>query len=43
MTDDLAKHGFYFDYLYSLRVLEPNVRNETAELNEQCTDYIESG
>lgn len=42
MTNDLAKNSLFFDYLYSLRVLEPGVRNETGELNDECISYTES-
>lgn len=41
-TDELSKHGLFFDYLYNLRVLDPNVSNETAELKEKSGEYSES-
>lgn len=42
MSDELGKHGLFFDYLYNLRVLDPNVSNETADLKEQSGEYSES-
>lgn len=42
MTEDLAKHGLYFDYLYNLRVLDPNIASETSDLKEKSGEYIES-
>lgn len=42
MTEELAKHGLFFDYLYNLRVLEPTVSSETSDLKEQSGDYTES-
>lgn len=42
MTEDLAKHGLYFDYLYNLRVLDPNIAGETSDLKEKSGEYTES-
>lgn len=42
MTDELGRNGLYFDYLYNLRVLDPNVSSETSELKEKSGDYIDS-
>lgn len=42
MTEDLAKHGLYFDYLYNLRVLDPNIASETSDLKEKSGEYIDS-
>lgn len=42
MTEELAKHGLYFDYLYNLRVLDPNIAGETSDLKEKSGEYIES-
>lgn len=42
MTEDLAKHGLYFDYLYNLRVLDPNISSETTDLKEKSGEYTES-
>lgn len=42
MSEELAKHGLYFDYLYNLRVLDPDIAAETNDLKEKCGDYTES-
>lgn len=42
MTDDLSKHGLFFDYLYNLRVLDPSVSGDTSELKEKSGDYTDS-
>lgn len=42
MNEELAKHGLYFDYLYNLRVLDPNIASDTSDLKEKSGDYIES-
>lgn len=42
MTEELAKHGLFFDYLYNLRVLEPNIASDTLDLKEKCGEYTES-
>lgn len=42
MSEELAKHGLYFDYLYNLRVLDPNISNETSDLKEKSGEYTES-
>lgn len=42
MNDELAKHGLYFDYLYNLRVLDPDIASETSDLKEKSGDYTES-
>lgn len=42
MNEDLAKHGLYFDYLYNLRVLDPNIASETSDLKEKSGEYIDS-
>lgn len=42
MTEELTKHGLYFDYLYNLRVLDPNISSETSDLKEKCGEYTES-
>lgn len=42
MPDELSKHGLFFDYLYNLRVLDPKVSNETADLKEKSGEYSES-
>lgn len=42
MTDEIAKYGLFYDDLYSLRVLEPEVATETQDLVEECSGYAES-
>lgn len=42
MTEELAKHGLFFDYLYNLRVLEPNIASDTSDLKEKSGEYTES-
>jgi intraflagellar transport protein 20 len=42
MADSLAKAGLYFDELSKIRVLEPEVAQETNELKEECRDFVES-
>jgi hypothetical protein len=42
MADSLAKSGLYFDELSKIRVLEPEVAQETNELKEECRDFVES-
>lgn len=40
--DPLAEAGFYFDELNKLRVLEPDVSQRTAELKEECKEFVDS-
>jgi intraflagellar transport protein 20 len=42
MADSLAKSGLYFDELSKIRVLEPEVAQETNELKEECRDFVQS-
>lgn len=39
--DPLAEAGFHFE-LNKLRVLEPDVCQETLELKEQCKEFVDS-
>jgi hypothetical protein len=41
MADSLAKSGLYFDELSKIRVLEPEVAQETNELKEECRDFVQ--
>ncbi|XP_031630321.1 intraflagellar transport protein 20 homolog [Contarinia nasturtii] len=41
MSEELAKHGLFFDYLYNLRVLDPNIASETSDLKEKSGEYVE--
>lgn len=40
--DPLAEAGFHFDELNKLRVLEPDVSQNTAELKEECREFADS-
>lgn len=43
MADELLeKAGLYVDELYSLRVIEQQIANETHDLKEECSVYSES-
>ena len=43
MADDaLAKAGLHFDDLNKIRVLEPEVAQQTKELKEGCEDFVNS-
>lgn len=42
MDEELSKYGLFFDYLYNLRVLNPDVFDETSDLKQKSGDYIES-
>ncbi|XP_055697039.1 intraflagellar transport protein 20 homolog [Phlebotomus papatasi] len=39
MSEELAKVGLYIDDLYLLRVIEPEIANETNDLRHDCTSY----
>uniref|UniRef100_A0A1B0CJ22 Intraflagellar transport protein 20 n=1 Tax=Lutzomyia longipalpis TaxID=7200 RepID=A0A1B0CJ22_LUTLO len=39
MSEELAKVGLYIDDLYLLRVIEPEIANETNDLKHDCTTY----
>ncbi|XP_017892099.1 intraflagellar transport protein 20 homolog [Ceratina calcarata] len=40
MADPLAKYGIYIDDLSKIRVLEPEVANQTNKLKEECQNFI---
>lgn len=43
MADEaLAKAGLHFDELNKIRVLEPDVAQQTRELKEECKDFVDS-
>lgn len=42
MSEEISKYGIYFDDIYTLRVLEPEISNETNELIEECSGYAGS-
>ncbi|ESO95305.1 hypothetical protein LOTGIDRAFT_188589 [Lottia gigantea] len=42
MADEaLANAGLHFDELNKIRVLEPEVSQQTTELKEECKDFVE--
>ena len=40
--DPLDEAGLHFDELNKLRVLEPEVNQQTTELKEECKDFVDS-
>lgn len=40
--DPLEEAGLHFDELNKLRVLEPDVSQQTTELKEECKDFVDS-
>lgn len=42
MSEELAKSGLYIDDFSLLRVLEPDIANETNDLKEECSNFGES-
>lgn len=43
MADEaLAQAGLHFDELNTIKVLEPEVFQQTTELKEECKDFVES-
>ena len=43
MADEaLARSGLHFDELNKIRVLEPEVSQQTKELKEECKEFVES-
>ena len=34
--------GFYFDELNKVRVLEPEISQQTSELKEECKEFVDS-
>lgn len=40
MADEAS--GFHFDELSKIRVLEPEVYQQTQELKEECKDFVDS-
>ncbi|XP_053130782.1 intraflagellar transport protein 20 homolog isoform X2 [Hemicordylus capensis] len=39
--DILGEAGFHFDELNKLRVLDPDVAQQTAELKEECKAFVD--
>ena len=42
MSDELTKIGLYFDELHTLRVLDPDISNQTNDLKDECINFTES-
>ncbi|PBC25709.1 Intraflagellar transport protein [Apis cerana cerana] len=40
MADPLAKYGIYIDDLSKIRVLEPEIANQTNKLKEECKNFV---
>ena len=40
--DPLISAGLYFDELNKLRVLEPEVSQQTGELKDECHEFVSS-
>ena len=40
--DILGEAGLHFDELNKLRVLDPEVTQQTTELKEECKDFVDS-
>ena len=40
--DALARHGLHFDELNKIRVLDPEVLQQTSELKDECADFVTS-
>lgn len=41
MSDDLSNRGIYFDDVYVLRVLDPEITTETHDLRSESSEYVE--
>ncbi|XP_022086298.1 intraflagellar transport protein 20 homolog [Acanthaster planci] len=42
MADEaVAKAGLHFDELNKIRVLEPEIHQQTSELKEECQEFVE--
>ncbi|CAH2219830.1 intraflagellar transport 20 homolog [Pelobates cultripes] len=39
--DSLSEAGLHFDELNKLRVLDPEVSQQTTELKEECKDFVD--
>lgn len=42
MSEELSKSGLYIDDFYMLRVLEPDIANETNDLKDESSNFGES-
>ncbi|XP_055621469.1 intraflagellar transport protein 20 homolog [Toxorhynchites rutilus septentrionalis] len=41
MSEELGRSGIYIDDLYTLRVIDPEVANETNDLKEECENFTD--
>uniref|UniRef100_T1J9Z6 Intraflagellar transport protein 20 homolog n=1 Tax=Strigamia maritima TaxID=126957 RepID=T1J9Z6_STRMM len=41
MVEALGKAGLYFDELNKIRVLEPDVAQQTVELRDDCKEFVD--
>ncbi|EAT47445.1 AAEL001463-PA [Aedes aegypti] len=41
MSEEFGKSGLYIDDLYTLRVIDPEVANETNELKDECEQFTD--
>ncbi|XP_055613834.1 intraflagellar transport protein 20 homolog [Uranotaenia lowii] len=41
MNEEFGKSGLYVDDLYTLRVIDPDVANETNDLREECEQFTD--
>ncbi|ETN65084.1 hypothetical protein AND_003159 [Anopheles darlingi] len=42
MGEEFGKSGLFIDDLYALRVIDPEVANETNELKDECEQFTDS-
>lgn len=42
MSQEIEKFGLFVDDIYSIRVQNPNITNETNDLKEECEEYANS-
>lgn len=42
MADSLVKYGLFIDDLTKIRVLEPEIANQTNKLKEECQTFVSS-
>lgn len=40
--DSLAEAGLYFDEVSGLHILDPDVREKSVELKEECKEFMDS-
>ena len=40
--DPLLKAGLHFDDLHKLRILDPEIAQQTTQLKDECGEFMES-